>query len=184
MAVKGDSAMVMFTGKGNGMPFEKLEEKVISWGGMKYGEKYAKALWRNELVVLKDLNLEDDLDKYKFDEHCSLVNDVIACDSPKYAASLLKDKRFSTLKWQVDCRFRLREKLFCHLESLCSEEAKRQLLKRGVNQMATMRELLISSGDSELGSPNQWQKGKLLTSLGCQTLMANFSRHVATWKIN
>ena len=82
---------------GNGMPFDKLDELVISWGRAKYGEKYAKALWRDELVVLKDLNLEDDLDKYKFDEHCSLVNDVIACDSPKYAASLLKDKRFTTL---------------------------------------------------------------------------------------
>jgi hypothetical protein len=106
MSVKTtDTAMEKFTGKGNGIPFDKLDELVISWGRMKYGEKYAKALWRNELVVLKDLNLEDELDKYKFDEHCSLVNDVIACDSPKYAASLLKDKRFTTLKWQVDCRF-------------------------------------------------------------------------------
>ena len=68
MAVKVESALVMFTGKGNGMPFDKLKEKVISWGRMKYGEKYTKALWRNELVDLKSLNLEDDLDKYKFDE--------------------------------------------------------------------------------------------------------------------
>jgi hypothetical protein len=113
------------------------------WGRMKYGERYAKALWRNELVEIKDLNLDDDLDKYKFDEHCSLVNDVIACDSPKYAASLLSDKRFGTVKWQVDCRYRFREKLFCHLETLCGEEAGRQLRKRGVNQMATMREFFF-----------------------------------------
>ena len=87
-------AMDKFTGKGNGMPFYRLDEQVISWGRAKYGEKYAKALWRDELVVLKDLNMEDDLDKYKFDEHCSLVNDVITCESPKYAASFLKDKGF------------------------------------------------------------------------------------------
>jgi hypothetical protein len=158
MAAKSD--LVLFTGKGSGMPFDKLEENVISWGRMKYGEKYAKALWRNELVDLKDLNMEDDLDKYKFDEHCSLVNDVIACDSPKYAASLLKDKRFSTLKWQINCRFRFREKLFCHLESLCSEEAKRQLLKRGVNQMATMQEFFFrrfGAGQPESVAELQWR---------------------------
>jgi hypothetical protein len=77
----------------------------VSWGRLKYGEKYAKALWRNEVVDLNALDLKDDLDKYKFDEHCSFVNDVISWDSPKYASSLLKDKRFETLKWQLDCRY-------------------------------------------------------------------------------
>ncbi len=129
--------MEKFSGKPSGMPFDKFDEKVISWGRMKYGKRYAKALWRNELIDLKALDLSDELDQYKFDEHCSLVNDVISCESPKYAASLLKDKRFLTLKWQIDCRYRFREKLFCHLETLCSEEAGRQLTKRGVSQMDT-----------------------------------------------
>jgi hypothetical protein len=93
-----------------------FNEKVISWGRLKYGERYAKALWRNKLVDLNDLDLTDELDQYKFDEHCSMVNDVIACDSPKYAASLLKDKRFATLKWQMDCRYRFREKMFVTLK--------------------------------------------------------------------
>jgi hypothetical protein len=106
------SAKEVVTGKANGMPFDKFDEKIISWGRMKYGERYAKALWRKELVEVKDLNLDDDLDKYKFDENCSLVNDVIACESPKYAASLLNDKRFATLKWQVECRYRFHENLF------------------------------------------------------------------------
>jgi hypothetical protein len=132
-----------FTGKQNGIPFDRFEDKVISWGRLKYGEKYAKALWRNELVDLIQLDLTDELDQYKFEEHCSLVNDVIACDSPKYASTLLKDKRFQTLKWQIDCRYRFREKLFCHLETLCSEEALRQLVKRGVNQMPTMRDFFF-----------------------------------------
>ncbi len=87
-------SMEKFTGKANGMPFDKFDEKVISWGRMKYGERYAKALWRNELLDLSSLNLTDELDQYNFDEHCSMVNDVISCESPKYAASLLKDKRF------------------------------------------------------------------------------------------
>ena len=168
-------AQEKFTGKGNGMPFDKLDELVISWGRAKYGEKYAKALWRDELVVLKDLNLEDDLDKYKFDEHCSLVNDVIACDSPKYAASLLKDKRFTTLKWQVDCRFRFREKLFCFLETLCSEEAKRQLLKRGVNQMQTMRELLPLQKIRSWSARISGRKGNCLPCWDAQFQWRSFS---------
>jgi len=135
--------LIKFTGKEDGLAFDKFDEKVISWGRLKYGERYAKALWRNELVDLNDLDLTDELDQYKFEEHCSMVNDVIACDSPKYAASLLKDKRFATLKWQMDCRYRFREKMFCHLETLCSEEALRQLIKRGVSTMATMREFFF-----------------------------------------
>ncbi len=132
-----------FTGKQNGIPFDRFDEKVISWGRLKYGEKYAKALWRNELVDIKELDLTDELDRYKLEEHCSLVNDVIACESPKYASTLMKDKRFQTVKWQIDCRYRFREKVFCYLETLCSEEASRQLVKRGVNQMPTMRDFFF-----------------------------------------
>ena len=129
-----------FSGKVNGLSWEKFDERVVSWGRLKFGEKYAKALWRDELLPLKDLDLKEDLDKYKFEEHCALVNDVIAHESPKYANSLLKDSRFSSLKWQLDCRSRFREKLFCHLETICKGEAYRQLQKRGVNQMSSMRE--------------------------------------------
>ncbi len=39
-----DTAKEKFTGKGNGIPFDKLDELVISWGRLKYDEKYAKAL--------------------------------------------------------------------------------------------------------------------------------------------
>ena len=108
-------------------------------------------MWHNELVDLNALDLTDELDQYKFEEHCSFVNDVISCDSPKYASTLLKDKRFGTIKWQIDCRYRFREKMFCPLETLCSEEALRELLKRGVNTMATMREF-FSAG---LGQANR-----------------------------
>jgi hypothetical protein len=76
-------SMDKFSGKPSGMSFDKFDEKVISWGRMKYCERYAKALWRNELLDLSALNLSDKLDQYKFDEHCSLVNDVISCESPQ-----------------------------------------------------------------------------------------------------
>ncbi len=95
-----------FSGRANGISFDKFDEKVVSWGRLKYGETYAKALWRNELVSLKDLDLNDDLDTYRFEEHCALVNDVISHESPKYADSLLNDKRFKTVQWQVNCRTR------------------------------------------------------------------------------
>ena len=67
--------MEKVSGKPSGMPFDKFDEKVISWGRMKYGERYAKALWRNELLDLSALDLSDELDQYKFDEHCSLFGE-------------------------------------------------------------------------------------------------------------
>ena len=132
-----------FSGRANGMSFDKFDEKVVSWGRLKYGETYAKGLWRNELMSFKDLDLKDDLDVYRFEEHCALVNDVISHESPKYADTLLKDNRFKTEQWQTNCRMRFREKMFCFLESICKGEAGRQLQKRGVNQMPTMREFFF-----------------------------------------
>ena len=44
---------VLFSGKENGLSFEKLDEKMQSWGRKKFGDKYARELWRNELLVLK-----------------------------------------------------------------------------------------------------------------------------------
>jgi hypothetical protein len=67
----------LFTGKASGMTFENFDEKVLSWGRKKFGEKYAKGLWRNTLLKLNTLNLEEDLDKYNFDEHCQMMYDVI-----------------------------------------------------------------------------------------------------------
>ena len=125
------------------LTFEKFDEKVISWGRKKFGEKYAKALWRNELVDLKKLDMDDELDVYKFDEHCQLMYEVIFNESPKYADSLLGTERFQSLKFQVDLRQRLRERLYCHIETLTTGEADRQLHKRGVAQMTTMREFFF-----------------------------------------
>jgi hypothetical protein len=61
---------------------------------MKYGERYAKALWRNELLDLSSLNLSNELDQYKFfDEHCSLVNDVISCESLAKVRSITSERQ-------------------------------------------------------------------------------------------
>ena len=146
--VKGDEAKStdiksLFSGKASGLSFDKFDEKVLSWGRKKFGEKYAKALWRNTLVNISDLNLEDELDKFSFEEHCQVVYDVIFNESPKYADSLLGTKRFESKKFQMEFRQRLRERLFCHIETLTSGEADRQLHKRGVGQMATMREFFF-----------------------------------------
>ena len=59
--------VIKFTGKDDGLTFDKFDEKVISWGRLKYGERYATALWRNELVDLNSLDLKDELDQYTFD---------------------------------------------------------------------------------------------------------------------
>jgi hypothetical protein len=65
--------------------------------------------------------------------------DILSLDSPKYAAELWTTDRFWTKKWQMEQRQRQREKLFCYLEKITGGETKRQLAKRGVGHMPTMR---------------------------------------------
>ena len=60
-------------------------------------------------------------------------------ETPKYASDMAKDARFKTIRWHQDHRQRQREKLFCYLEEITDGEVKRQLKKRGVHQMNTMR---------------------------------------------
>ncbi len=45
----------MFSGKSDGITFEKLDEKFLSWGRSKFGDKYATLLWKNELTDLSKL---------------------------------------------------------------------------------------------------------------------------------
>ena len=52
--VKTDS-VVLFTGKLEGSTWEKFDDSVVSWGRKKFGDSYAIALWRDELMNLKDL---------------------------------------------------------------------------------------------------------------------------------
>jgi hypothetical protein len=53
----------MYSGKAPGMTFEAFDECVLSWGRDKFGERFAKALWRDELVKLEQLDLSDELDE-------------------------------------------------------------------------------------------------------------------------
>ena len=130
---------VKYSGKLDGLTFEKFDDLVIRWGRKRWGDKYATALWQNEMVKVGDLDLSDDLDWYSFEAHCEMMYDILSLESPKHAAELIKSDRFWTKKWQVENRQRQREKLFCYLEEITSGEAARQLLKRGVGQMPTMR---------------------------------------------
>ena len=38
-----------YSGGTNGITWDKFHEKVVSWGRLKYGEKFSKALWRKAL---------------------------------------------------------------------------------------------------------------------------------------
>ena len=60
----------MYSGKKEGLTFEKFVDMVIRWGREKYGDKYANALWKNELLSLGSLDLTDDLDRYGFETYC------------------------------------------------------------------------------------------------------------------
>jgi hypothetical protein len=161
---KSTDAKSLFSGKASGMTFDKFDEKVLSWGRKKFGEKYARGLWRNTLLPLSDLDLDDELDKFKFEEHCKLMYDVIFNESPKYADSLLGTARFELKKFQMELRQRYREKLFCHLETLTSGEADRQLHKRGVGTMATMREFFFRRFGA--GQPEVVEEREMIYLLG------------------
>jgi hypothetical protein len=99
----------MYSGRALGMTFEQFGECVVSWGRAKFGEKYIKGLWRNELLALDDLDLDDELDKFRMEEHCELVYQVLLISSPKYADSLLGTKKFESKTFQLETRARFRE---------------------------------------------------------------------------
>ena len=61
-----------YSGKTDGLTFEKFDDKVISWCREKYGDKYAHALWKDELMKLGTLDLTDDLDSYGFETYCEV----------------------------------------------------------------------------------------------------------------
>ncbi len=43
---KSTDVKSLFSGKASGMTFDKFDEKVLSWGRKKFGEKYARGLWK------------------------------------------------------------------------------------------------------------------------------------------
>jgi hypothetical protein len=59
----------MYSGKSEGLTFEKFDDLVISWCREKYGDKYAQALWKDELMKIGTLDLTDDLDLYGFETY-------------------------------------------------------------------------------------------------------------------
>ena len=132
-----------FSGKKDGITFEKLDEKVLSWGRRKFGDKYATLLWKDELYDLNKIDLSDELDLFDFEMHCTMVYDVMCYDSAKYADGLFDTQRFWTIQFQLQARERFRERMYCYLESIVKGEAARQIKKQGVRRMAGMREFLF-----------------------------------------
>ena len=131
---------IKFSGKpGKGLTFEEFDKKTLSWARKQYGNSYAKQLWENTLIDLKSLDLTEDLDYYKFEEHCDFVYDVLSHESAKHADTLYTSAKFWTVKWQIENRQRQYEKLFCFLETLCEGEAERQLHVQGVEKTKGIR---------------------------------------------
>ncbi len=107
-----------FSGGTDGISFEKLDELILSWGRAVFGDAYATKLWRNELLDLQNVDLNDDLQNFVYEMHCSEVYDVMCYDSARYADGLFETARFWTVQWQIANRQRQREKMFCNLEKV------------------------------------------------------------------
>ncbi len=117
-----------------------FDEKVLTWCRKAFGDYYAKCIWRNTLVELENLDMNDDEDLFTFEMYCARIYDVLAIKSAKEADHLLyQSDRFWSKKWQLEFRQRCHERIFCHLEEACSGEAARQLRRLGVRGMGTMR---------------------------------------------
>ncbi len=86
-----DVITVKYSGKIEGLTFEKFDDLVVRWGRKRWGDKYATALWQDDMLKVGDLNLHEELD---------------ALESPKYAAELFSSARFWTKKWQMENRQR------------------------------------------------------------------------------
>ena len=87
---------VLYSGReGVGLSFEKLDEKMQSWGRKKFGDRYARDLWRDELMDLKSLKLgTDELYDFAFNIHCSEVYDMLSEDNSRQADGLFWSDRF------------------------------------------------------------------------------------------
>jgi hypothetical protein len=120
------------SGKLKDQTFEVFDEKVLTWCRKRFGDYYAKGLWRNELTVLDYLNLDDEEDLFTSEMHCSRVYEVLAMKSPKEADHLFRSDRFWSKKWQMEFRQRCRERIFCHLEEICSGEADKAIYPMSV----------------------------------------------------
>ncbi len=88
-------------------------------------DHYAKGLWRDTLVELENLDMADDEDMFTFTIHFARIYEVLAIKSGKEADHLYQSDHFWTKKWQLEFRQRCRERIFCHLEEVCSGEAVR-----------------------------------------------------------
>ena len=130
----------LFSGRNDGITFEKFDEMVLSWGRKKYGDKYANLLWKNELLDINKLDLDDEVDNFEYELHCTMVYDVLCYESAKYADGLFETNRFWTVQFQLQTRQRLREKMYCYIETIVKGEAARQVKKLGVKAMATLRD--------------------------------------------
>jgi hypothetical protein len=92
------------------------------------------------------------------------VYEVLALKSPKEADHLHQSDRFWTKKWQLEFRQRCWERIFCHLEEICSGEAARQLRKLGVKKMKSMRDFMFRRFGA--GQPEVLQERVRLYLLG------------------
>jgi hypothetical protein len=105
-----------FSGKLKDLTFDVFDEKVLTWCRKAFGDYYAKGLWRNTLVQLYDLDMDDDEDKFTFEMHCARVYDVLAIKSPKEAITCIRAIASGprNLKRQQEFCQRCRERIFCH----------------------------------------------------------------------
>ena len=161
---KDKETIETFSGKTKDQTFDVFDEKVLTWCRKQFGDNYAKGLWHNKLTLIDNLDLNDEEDNFTFEMHAATVYDVLALKSPKEADHLYNSARFWSKKWQLEFRQRCWERIFCHLEEVCSGETARQLRKLGVKKTKSMRDFMFRRFGA--GQPEVLQERVRLYLLG------------------
>ena len=91
------------------------------------------------MLDLDKLDLDDDLDFFRFEEYCNQIYEAVLIDSPKWADSIVGTAKFKTMKFQIEMKDKFRERMFCFIERIVFGEAIRQLQKKGAKGMHEMR---------------------------------------------
>ena len=92
-----------WSSKSKGISWEEADRTIFSWARKKFGDKYGRKLWRNDLLDLKALDISDTdpVSYYEFVGHCEQVYEVIGQVDHRYAENLYDGARFWTVMWQV-----------------------------------------------------------------------------------
>ena len=150
-----DAKKQKYTGDDKGSKWEIFDRQCHSWMAVKWGVAMADAMWKNTFVDLVKLDLNDNVDQYKFESHSNMIRKAIkrGVGGTKEVEALEKNKvdTFDSVRWHVGHLQEQYDELYTYLEDVLAGPAKEQLESLGRSKMPTFRDHLYERyGGGEL----------------------------------